>query len=209
MRRGHAFSPNNSPLSASSANLVRQAERLVDLDARFPAILRGNKSPADANESIELARLCVFKGLPAAASRFYGDAFTAAPDLAHDLRRGHRYNAACAAALAGSGRGQDAGQLSEPQRAAWRRQARDWLRADLAAWIQLLAKDPDKARAKVRQKMQHWLTDSDFAGLRGTEALAKLPEPERVAWKALWAQVGETLARATKQSTPEHKAMDQ
>jgi len=38
--------------------------------------------------------------------------------------------------------------------------------------------------------MRHWLLDSDFAGVRGTEALAKLPKAEQGEWTKLWQDVG-------------------
>jgi hypothetical protein len=53
--------------------------------------------------------------------------------------------------------------------------------------------------------MQHWLRDGDFNGVRGPEALAKLPEAERAGWQKLWADVAATLARAQQQGTPEEK----
>jgi hypothetical protein len=45
------------------------------------------------------------------------------------------YRAARCAALAGCGRGADGANLSEAERAPWRKQARDWLRADLAGLL--------------------------------------------------------------------------
>jgi hypothetical protein len=53
--------------------------------------------------------------------------------------------------------------------------------------------------------MQHWLDDSDFAGVRGEAALAKLPETERRAWQKLWADVAETLAQAQGKAAPAKK----
>ena len=44
--------------------------------------------------------------------------------------------------------------------------------------------------------MRHWREDIDFAGVRGPEALAKLPEAERKPWQELWDDVANTLARA-------------
>jgi hypothetical protein len=44
--------------------------------------------------------------------------------------------------------------------------------------------------------MQHWLKDSDFAGVRGPEVLAQMPEAERSAWQKLWAEVEELFVRA-------------
>jgi hypothetical protein len=47
--------------------------------------------------------------------------------------------------------------------------------------------------------MRHWLKDVDFQGVRGKEALSKLPEAERAAWQQLWAEVAALLKKA---STP-------
>jgi hypothetical protein len=44
--------------------------------------------------------------------------------------------------------------------------------------------------------MQERLRDPEFGGVRGAEALAKLPEAERQQWQKLWADVAETLRRA-------------
>ena len=54
--------------------------------------------------------------------------------------------------------------------------------------------------------MRHWLGDPDFAGVRGPEALAKLPEAEREPWQKLWDDVANTLARAQADTTPEKKS---
>src|SRR5262249_13152711 len=50
--------------------------------------------------------------------------------------------------------------------------------------------------AAVRQRMEHWQKDRDFAGVRGEAALPRLAEGEREAWRKLWAGVREMLARA-------------
>ena len=64
---------------------------------------------AGAAERIELASFCRwYKRLYAAAACFYADAFANDPNLAADLRQQHRYNAACSAALAAAGQGEDA-----------------------------------------------------------------------------------------------------
>jgi len=60
----------------------------------------------------------------------------------------------------------------------------------------------DKAAGKVSgavaQRLQHWLQDNDFAGVRGPEALAKLPEAEREEWQTLWKDVEALRQRAAK-----------
>jgi hypothetical protein len=184
---------------------VRQCERLVELEGQLPSFREGKIPPASPEECIELAALCTFKRLHRAAVDFSQKAFTDKPQLAEDLQAGHRYNAACEAALAGCGQGNDASQLEAKERARLRRQALDWLRADLAAWAKELAKKTPEARAAVREQMQHWQTDTDLAGVRGPEALAKLPEGERRDWQKLWSDLADMLKRAQEKSAPEKK----
>jgi hypothetical protein len=100
-----------------------------------------------------------------------------------------------AASLAG-GQGKDADQLDDKERARLRRQALGWLRADLAAWTQVVDKAPPQARPAVRQALQHWQKDPDLAGLRDPDALAQLPEAERQACRKLWADVEALLRKA-------------
>jgi serine/threonine protein kinase/Flp pilus assembly protein TadD len=181
---------------------VRQAEQFVALDAKLPKILKGEIEPADIAERLALARFC---GLPCrrfnvAATRFYSETFAAEPRHADDLDAQHRYAAACVAALAGCGQGNDAAALVATERARLRAQALAWLRADLAARRSLLEKEPDK-RGAVRESMRHWQQDDDFDGVRGAEALAKLPEAERQEWQKLWQEIGE-LERGAAPSQP-------
>src|SRR5262249_50925331 len=139
---------------------VRTLERLVELDGKLSAVRRGEAQPADAAERINLALLCGadYKRLYATAARFYAEAFDRDPKLADDLRNQHRYNAACAAALAGCGQGKDADKLDDRERARLRKQALDWLRADLAHWAQQAAKTSDHPgeRERMRQALKHW-----------------------------------------------------
>ncbi len=184
-----------------------QAEQMARIDARFPAVLEGKDQPKDATERLAFAELCqLYRKHYTAAVRFFGEAFAADPKLAENLGTGHRYNAACAAALAGCGQGKDADKLDDKERARLRRQALDWLRADREAWSQWLNKEPDKVRPLVIQQMRHWLQDPDFAGVRALEALAKLPEAEREPWRKLWDDIANTLAQAQAKTTPEKKS---
>jgi hypothetical protein len=119
---------------------------------------------------------------------------------------GGRYDAACAAALAGCGQGKDAVGLGEQERARLRKQALDWLRDDLNAWRDVLEKGPVKARPVIVGQMQHWRKDKALAAVRGPEALASLPEAERPAWRKLWADVAATLDRANRNASAEKKS---
>ena len=51
--------------------------------------------------------------------------------------------------------------------------------------------------------MMHWQTSMDLEGVRGEEALSKLPEPERPPWQNLWDEVADTVARTQKKKPPE------
>jgi hypothetical protein len=81
----------------------------------------------------------------AAAASFYSEIFTAHPHSLTGPQCSHRYRPACAAARAGCGPGRDAADLEEESRAGFRRQALDWLRAELVSWLRLLEKEPQNA----------------------------------------------------------------
>jgi serine/threonine-protein kinase len=173
---------------------VREAQRLVELDAKLPAVLSGKTKLADAAERIKFAKLLSRKQLYADSARFYKDAFTAQPKLANQGAH-PRYDAACSAALAGCGGGQDAGRLDPMERARLRRQALDWLHAELATWTKELESNTAGAGARVRQMLQHWQRDSDLAGLRDPAEAAKLPAAEQAACRKLWQEVATLLRK--------------
>ena len=45
--------------------------------------------------------------------------------------------------------------------------------------------------------MQHWRNDDDLAGVRGKDALARIPAGERKEWERLWAEVDALIRRAS------------
>jgi Flp pilus assembly protein TadD len=194
------------PHAKAAEGLIRNAERMARLDDRLPNVLEGKDRPKEAAEYLDFARLCyLYRKQYVAAARLYGEAIAAEPAVVASPANGRRYNAACAAALAGCGAGEAGAKLNDAESAGLRRQALEWLRADLDAWRSLLDKEPDKIRPKVAQQMQHWLRDADFNGVRGPDALAKLREAERVQWQKLWADVAATEARAQEKGTPAKK----
>ena len=117
-----------------------------------------------------------------------------------DMQAQPRYNAACAAALAGCGHGEDAGKLDAAQPSRLRRQALDWLTADLSAWSRIAEKP--EARPLVRQVLTHWQKDPDLAGVRDAVELAKVPDVERADWDKLWSRVAALLARVSDAKAP-------
>jgi tetratricopeptide (TPR) repeat protein len=210
LRRGCELGSRNPgwPHARAAQAHLGEAEQMARLVDRLPDVLGGKDRPRDAAEHLGFARLCQrYRKQYAAAARLYEEAFAAQPDLVASPDNGLRYNAACAAALAGCGAGGDPAPLTDAERAGLRKQALDWLRADLGASHGLLDKGRDQDRSAVAQRMQHSLADSDFLGVRGPEALGKLPEAEREGWRQLWADVAATLARAQEKGRPETKAV--
>ncbi len=201
LRRGHELGIRQPGWRQPSAQWVRDAERMAALDARLPAVLKGDDHPADAIERLSFAQICYGRKLHALAARFYAEAIEANPRLADDRRSQHPYNAACAAALAGCGQGKDEPPPDEAARAKLRGQALGWLKAELSAWSRILAGGNPKVRASVREILEHWKVDPDLAGVHNEAGLAKLPAEERPAWLALWADV-ETLLKKSRGDTP-------
>ena len=109
--------PQGHELSKNVLAQLGRCERLIALQDRLPAVLKGEDKPADMSETLEFAELCGVLGRVASAARFYGLALAASPQLARDLLAVHRYRAACAAAFAGSNRG-DGAALSRAERGA-------------------------------------------------------------------------------------------
>ena len=116
--------------------------------------------------------------------------------MTEDLRAGHRFNAARAAALAGGGHGDDVAGLGEPERAGLRKQARDWLRLDLAAWAKKVDTGTAADRIQAQKTLVRWRDDSELAGLRDPGALGKLPAAERQECSTLWRALDALLERA-------------
>src|SRR5262249_30489235 len=135
------------------------------------------------------------KRLYASAARFFEDAFAADPRFAADLDEEYRYNAACCATLAAAGQGEDARLLPDKLCHGLRRQALDWLQADLSSYAKLAAGKGLRVGDVTRRRLERWQTGAALASVRDREALAELPEVERVSWDKLWTDVAALLAK--------------
>lgn len=193
LKRGDELGSKRPRWPYPSQRWVNDCKRLLELDARLPALLVGKEKPAQGVEATEIAKVCKLKGLYGSSARFYEAAFASNPELAEDFRAGHRYSAACVAALAGCGQGKDDPPLGEQARTRWRRQALDWLRADLVYATKQWETGSPPLTTLVQQKLQIWQVNSDLAGVRDQAALAKLPHAEEEAWNKLWSQVDALL----------------
>src|SRR5262249_47073989 len=195
LKIGHEQGSKQPGWPYPSALWVQQCAQLLALDQKLAAIQQGRAQPANAAEQLALAGLCQkYKQQYAAAVTYYTDAFAAAPNGAADLTRWHRYDAACAAALAAAGQGKDADRLDVSAKAKLRQQALAWLQADLQARKELLQSSPLSAVA-VQNQLKHWQTDPALAAVRDAQALAQLPEGEHKDWQTLWADVAQLLQK--------------
>jgi hypothetical protein len=88
--------------------------------------------------------------------------------------------------------------LADEERARLRKQARDWLRADLDVRTKLVEGGKAADRQTGQRKMRYWQGDADLLGVRHPWAQQRLPAEERRQWLKLWADVDELLKKAGK-----------
>jgi tetratricopeptide (TPR) repeat protein len=199
-RHGHELGSKQPRWHSPSAQWVHSAEHMVELEKQLPAILRGEASPANAEDANILGWMCQqpYQKRYAASARLYAAAFTGDPTFAADLNAQHRYNAACSAALASARQGKDARSLPDRVVAMFRRWALDWLRDDLKSYTQLAERNNPDVNKMIQQRLAHCRRDPDLASVREPESLERLPDDERAAWQTLWRDVAELAKRAAK-----------
>jgi tetratricopeptide (TPR) repeat protein/tRNA A-37 threonylcarbamoyl transferase component Bud32 len=123
--------PRSSPLRGFASGLLQQAQQSLEAEDKLKAFLTGKGAPAEAARLVQMATLArqPFKRLYLTSTRLYRDAFASQPSLA----TAHRYNAACTAALASTGQGNDIARLEETAKAELRYSALSWLQDHLSS----------------------------------------------------------------------------
>jgi serine/threonine-protein kinase len=197
LRQGHALGSKRPRWSYPSDEWVKNAERLLALEEKLQGVVKGDVKLASVEEGQSLIRACIQKKNYVAIVHISQAMLKDHPELGRDPSNGVRYNAACAAALAGCGQGKDAESLDDKERVRLRRQALDWFKADLASWAKIAANPDPRARQAARQTLESWQQDADLADVRDDKALARLPEAERAEWRQLWADVAALRKKAT------------
>jgi tetratricopeptide (TPR) repeat protein len=174
------------PDAARSRARLALVRRMAELRPRLDDVVAGRAAPADPAEALALAALC-YQPLrnQYAAARLSARAFEIDPKIAAAGSQmfppnTNRYDAACDAALAGCGGGADA-PADPSARAALRRQALGWLRADLAMRTEKVTSVHPADREAAVGVFSHWLGDSDLAGVRPGAGRIDLPADERSA----------------------------
>jgi serine/threonine-protein kinase len=195
LREGPSF--RRRDLAELEAQL-REFERLAELEGRLASTLRGQNVPADAEGKLEVARLCRAKRHFAAAARFYREAFETKPALADDLASQLRLHAAIAAALAGAGPrpAGDVPLLNDADRARWRAQALDWLRAERDTCARIFREGPRAELSVAQETLDILAHHRDLAALRNEAKMRSFPEAERNALEAFWSEVDALLRQA-------------
>jgi serine/threonine-protein kinase len=172
----------------ASIQWVNHCTTLIEIEKILPAFLDGKEQSKDVRTVLHVGQVCYYKKLPAAAVRFYEDAFNLDNTKA---KSGHGYLAACAAVLVASGQAKDAGPLNKEDKVKLRTQALSWLTMSLEGQRHRAKTDPS-AKLDIHHQLAHWLGDAALASVRDP-ALAQLPEPERQAWQDLWAELNKTI----------------
>jgi tetratricopeptide (TPR) repeat protein len=174
--------PAHHPLRQPIQVDLPRARYLARLSDRLDEVRSGKAVPSGPDERFALALLCLtHRRLPRTALRLCEEGLRELPNPS-----GKRVGAARAAARTAAGDGLDCAGLGDAERAELRRRALDWLRADLADWEKAVAGKDNRAAA---QALRGWRTVRDLATVRDEPALARLPEPERAAWRRFWADV--------------------
>ena len=193
MRRGHEAGSKRPHWPHPSAEWLRQTEIKAALEEKLPALLAGEIDPVDNAERLEYAQMCWRKGLLHAEVKLLSEAIANDPTLVDDLAAGHRYDAACSAARASAGLGKDSAQLDDRERARLRRQAIDWLRADLALHAKRSESGKPEERAATKDTLRKWREDAELACIRDPEQLDLLPDDDHAALEELWLDVADLI----------------
>lgn len=176
-----------------------EAERLILLDNRLPALLRSEKHDCNPKEAADFARLCGRKRQFATSARLWAEAFAAEPAVDREPRGESRYfDAASSAIRAGCGTGHDEPRPGEKARGQLRAQALGWLRTELAACADRLRKGSFHDRGAIPRWLGRWQVDPSFASVRDEKELSTVPEAERADWSALWSEVKTMKEQAKK-----------
>jgi serine/threonine-protein kinase len=193
--------------------LRREAESMIL--PNFGRLFDGKDPPANNDERLALLGALHFENRFGAESRLYADAFAEDPTLPNELNADcfrridgaegaidrveafyapSRFSAARTAAVAGCGLGNDGARFSKAEQSEFRKQAREWLHAELVEWTTRFKGDSVATREIAASMLIHWESDSALAGIRDKDELDKLPAAEAAECRELWNQVNHALS---------------
>jgi tetratricopeptide (TPR) repeat protein len=153
------------------------------------------QQPVDSAEAFELARLAAARSLHAAAARFWTSVMASNLPISAPHQAQFQVEALRSAVLAGCGQGKDA-PPDDAAKAKLRSQAREWLQASLDLYSKAVDRKSVSNVRSAADFVYRLKLQPEFARVRDAEALAKLPEQEKLAWSALWSEVDSLSKKA-------------
>lgn len=193
---------NNGDLTGvrDAAALAKQPaedqKACTQLWADVAELLKKAEQPANNAARLRFAQRAYNRKQFATATHLFTEALSAEPKLGNDPRKGHRYIAACAAAMSADGQGHDKQPLDPASEAKLRDQALGWLKSELTAWDKLVKSGFPQDRVTAMEVLAEWQHESDLSGVRDASALTKLPAEERAALTEFWSEVAKTIKAA-------------
>jgi serine/threonine-protein kinase len=178
---------------SAGADLLQEAERMVSIEPRVPALTRKNREQAGTADALAAAACCARLGRHAASADLYAAAFADDEKSQQDGSPSARVRAARSAALAGCGASEDGRARTAEDRARWRLQAREWLRADLGVRRSEIWSRKGGPYYAAFAELRRWRTDRALAGIRDPGGIDALPEEERGSFRALWEDLDAAL----------------
>jgi tetratricopeptide (TPR) repeat protein len=147
-------------------------------------------NPKNSEVYVRIGNVLIKEGRLKEAAGLFEEALGIDPESEHlKISLGTlRYHAACAAVLKATGPAFKNQEPGDPARAALRRQALLWLRANLD-----LIKPADEGKV-VMTFLSSWQQERALASVRDSAELNRLPAEERKEWQQFWADVAAHIA---------------
>ncbi len=173
---------------------VDAAQHEADLAERLERVARGEDRARDRAEALEFARLALRRDRIPEAAKLFEFAIKGGDSGALDGSSA-RVEGAATAVLFGDG---------SADGARWRERAAAWMSADLDA-VSVSARSSEiPRRALATRTIGRWRRDPRLDGVRGTDAIAKLPVEEQETWRKLWLRLDE-ISRSLRESVASPK----
>jgi serine/threonine protein kinase/Flp pilus assembly protein TadD len=188
-RRGHELGSKIHGWYRPTEKDVLRYEGVVKLIEQYESIVNNGDTPLTPLDRVHLAEFAArTKGDYKLATRLFEEAFSE-PELADDIKSGHRYCAACCALLVCQSTGVSLPSQStdDAERNRLTHQALVWIRADLDALrISSQTKNPGKLIG-IRNVLSSWKNDPDLAGICNDEAVKQLSTEDQELCRKIWA----------------------
>jgi tetratricopeptide (TPR) repeat protein len=194
LRAGHERGSGNPRWSYPSDQWVRDAERLVALEARLDEVRRGAGAPPGPKERVQLAmEVCHRKRLFAETASLLEAAFCEDPSLTSNRPTSNRSYGAASALAAGLAQGADA-PADAGARSALRNRARAWFEEEIT-FLERRMESGIGRGSTARKALSRLSTEPALLRTLDPPTLSSLPPGEAEAWRAFKIRLDELLKR--------------